>query len=370
MTKKSNSLTALALQKFKRNFWGVLSFWYIVLCGLIAIFAYILAPDHTQNANQMHLSIHSKSPGFTVQMLTIPDTTEAIDQSWFDMLLYGKKSRATELPIQDFRVVANELMVKPYAELKSHQLEKSFKLKVFGDAVSNDDVIEKYIENTTFYLGTDKYGRDLLSRILVGVRISFFIGFIAVFISLLIGISMGAIAGYFGGRVDAVIMWVINIAWSIPTLLLVIAITLVLGKGFWQVFIAVGLTMWVEVARVVRGQVLGVKEQQYVTAARALGYKDFRIIFKHILPNVLAPVIVISAANFAAAILIESGLSFLGVGAQPPTPSWGAMIKDHYSYIILGKPYLAIIPGLAIMSLVMAFMLIGNALRDALDVKN
>ena len=134
-------------------------------------------------------------------------------------------------------------------------------------------------------------------------------------------------------------MWVINIAWSIPTLLLVIAITLVLGKGFWQVFIAVGLTMWVEVARVVRGQVLGVKEQQYVTAARALGYKDFRIIFKHILPNVLAPVIVISAANFAAAILIESGLSFLGVGAQPPTPSWGAMIKDHYSYIILGKPY-------------------------------
>ena len=205
---------------------------------------------------------------------------------------------------------------------------------------------------------------------LIGTRISFFIGFIAVFISLLIGITVGAIAGFFGGKVDAFIMWLINITWSIPTLLLVIAITLALGKGFWQVFIAVGLTMWVEVARVVRGQVMSTKEMQYVEAAKALGFSNFRIIFNHILPNIMAPVIVISAANFAGAILIESGLSFLGIGAQPPTPSWGAMIKDHYSYIILGKAYLAIIPGLAIMSLVMAFMLIGNALRDALDVKN
>ena len=181
---------------------------------------------------------------------------------------------------------------------------------------------------------------------------------------------MGAIAGYFGGKVDAIIMWIINVTWSIPTLLLVIAITLALGKGFWQVFIAVGLTMWVEVARVVRGQVLSVKQMQYVTAARSLGFTDYRIITKHILPNIMAPVIIISAANFAGAILIESGLSFLGIGAQPPMPSWGGIIKDHYSYIVLGKPYLAVIPGLAIMSLVTAFMLVGNALRDALDVKN
>lgn len=145
---------------------------------------------------------------------------------------------------------------------------------------------------------------------MVGARISFFIGFIAVFISLLVGIPLGALAGYYGGKVDAFIMWIINITWSIPTLLLVIAITLALGKGYWQVFIAVGLTMWVEVARVVRGQVMTTKQQQYVEAARALGYSDVRIIFKHILPNILAPIIVISAANFAAAILIESGLSF------------------------------------------------------------
>ncbi|MCB0434047.1 MAG: ABC transporter permease, partial [Mangrovimonas sp.] len=229
--------------------------------------------------------------------------------------------------------------------------------------------VEKFVKERRFLFGTDKYGRDLLSRILVGARISFSIGFVAVFISLIIGIFFGSIAGYYGGKVDAVVMWLINVTWSIPTLLLVIAITLALGKGFWQVFIAVGLTMWVEVARVVRGQILSVKEMQYVTAARALGFGDFRIIVRHILPNILAPVIVISAANFAAAILIESGLSFLGIGAQPPMASWGAMIKDHYNYIILGKPYLALIPGLCIMSLVMAFMLMGNALRDALDVK-
>jgi peptide/nickel transport system permease protein len=172
-------------------------------------------------------------------------------------------------------------------------------------------------------LGTDKFGRDLLSRILVGARISFFIGFVAVSISLFLGLLMGSLAGYYGGKTDALIMWLINVTWSIPTLLLVIAITLALGKGYWQVFIAVGLTMWVEVARVVRGEVMGVKEQQYITAARALGFTDFRIIFRHILPNIMAPVIVISAANFAAAILIESGLSFFGYWCATPNVKLG-----------------------------------------------
>src|SRR5690606_26520057 len=227
----------------------------------------------------------------------------------------------------------------------------------------------EYLVQKKFYLGTDKYGRDLLSRLLLGARISFFVGFVSVFISLIIGIPMGAIAGSYGGLVDKLIMWIINVVWSIPTLLMVIAITLALGKGFWQVFIAVGFTMWVEVARVVRGQILSVKEKEYIQAAHVLGFSDFRIIFKHILPNVLAPVIVISAANFAAAILIESGLSFLGIGAQPPMPSWGGMIKDHYAYLIVDKAYLAIAPGVAIMLLVLSFMMLGNSLRDALDVR-
>ncbi|WP_428741319.1 ABC transporter permease [Tenacibaculum sp.] len=352
-TNPSTSLWQIAIQKFKRSKTGMLSFWFIIFCGFVAVFCYVLAPDNSNSANQMHLEIHSKPPGFSVQMLSIPVENNN-QQTWFSVFMKGKQNTSTEIPITSFSVENNQLEVIKYAD----GLPKEF-----------PDSYEKYIQQKTFYLGTDKYGRDLLSRLLIGARISFFIGFIAVFISLLIGIPIGAIAGYFGGKIDDFIMWIINITWSIPTLLLVIAITLALGKGFWQVFIAVGLTMWVEVARVVRGQVITTKQQQYVEAAKALGFSDFRIIFKHILPNILAPIIVISAANFAAAILIESGLSFLGIGAQPPTPSWGAMIKNHYNYIILGKPFLALIPGLAIMSLVMAFMLIGNTLRDALDVK-
>ncbi len=364
MGKTSNSLTSLALQKFKKNFWGVLSFWFIVLVGLVSIFAYVIAPDNSQNANQMHLSIHSKKPGFKVLMLSLPSQNK-VEQSFFNRLFFGEINQTEEIPISDYKISDDVLNYTEYASDGLVGQIKTLPLATFP----NEDA-KNYIKEQTFLFGTDKYGRDYFSRILVGARISFFIGFVAVFISLVIGILLGSLAGYFGGKVDAVIMWLINVTWSIPTLLLVIAITLVLGKGFWQVFIAVGLTMWVEVARVVRGQIIGVKEMQYVTAARALGYNDFRIITKHILPNIMAPVIVISAANFAAAILIESGLSFLGIGAQPPMASWGAMIKDHYNYIILGKPYLALIPGLCIMSLVMAFMLIGNTLRDALDVKS
>jgi len=369
MSTASNALAQRTLRKFKKNFWGVFSFFFIIICGLTALFAYVLAPDNSANANQMHLSIHSKKPGFTVKMLIIPGT-EQKKGSKINQLLFGKQDNTTEIPLSAYKVQNNQLIIQEYKGEENTGLEKVIPRSRFPAGTTAKEAASTYIINKKFLLGTDKYGRDLLSRILIGTRISFSIGFIAVFISLIIGISLGAVAGYYGGKTDAFIMWIINITWSIPTLLLVIAITLALGKGFWQVFIAVGLTMWVEVARVVRGQVMSVKEMQYVTAARALGFNNLRIIFKHILPNIMAPVIVISAANFAAAILIESGLSFLGIGAQPPMPSWGGMIKDHYSYIIVGKPYLAIIPGLAIMGLVMAFMLMGNALRDVLDVKN
>ncbi|MBC3845206.1 ABC transporter permease [Winogradskyella echinorum] len=363
MGNQNNSLTRLALQKFKKNFWGVFSISIIGCIGLLSIFAYLFAPDASKNANQMHLSIHSKSPGFEVQMLTIPSGIES-DQNFMSQLFFGEENTDTEIPIQSYKVNDGILTYIEYTSDGLQGLEKQIALSKFPEKD-----YKEYIDNRNFIFGTDKYGRDYLSRILIGSRISFFIGFVAVFISLLVGLLMGSLAGYYGGKVDAFIMWIINITWSIPTLLLVIAITLALGKGFWQVFIAVGLTMWVEVARVVRGQIISAKEMQYVTAAKALGYNDYRIVTKHILPNIFGPLIVISAANFAAAILIESGLSFLGIGAQPPMASWGAMIKDHYNYIILGKPYLALIPGFCIMLLVMAFMLVGNALRDALDVK-
>jgi len=225
------------------------------------------------------------------------------------------------------------------------------------------------VETRTFVLGTDKYGRDILSRLLVGVRVSLAVGLVTVLLSLTIGVLLGALAGYFRGKVDESILWLINIIWSIPTLLLVFAITLMLGKGFWQVFIAIGLTLWVNVARIIRGQVLAVREREFVEAARALGYSHSRILFLHILPNVMGPVWVVCASNFASAIVIEAGLSFLGVGVQPPHPSWGLMIKENYNFIITHNPMLALAPGLAIMLLVLAFNLLGNGLRDALDVR-
>ena len=151
-------------------------------------------------------------------------------------------------------------------------------------------------------------------------------------------------------------------------MLLVVAISFALGKGFWQIFIAIGLSSWVEVARVVRGQVFSIREKEYIQAAKVLGFGSWRIMFKHILPNLKSSLIVLAVANFGSAILLESGLSFLGLGVSPPTPSWGMMIKEYYAYIMFDSAYLAIIPGLAIMALVMAFNFIGIALRDALDI--
>jgi peptide/nickel transport system permease protein len=367
MDKTGKSLTGLALQKFKKNFWGVLSFWFIALMVFVALFAYVLAPDKTKNANWGDLSISSRPPGFTVTMVTLPGANN-LKESWAHFFT-GRPYAVPKVPVLDYRFSADSLTYTEYADDPSLSVTKSVALSAYGSSMTAKAIEKDFIQEQKFILGTDSQGRDLLSRLIIGSRVSIAIGFVAVFISLVVGIFFGAIAGYFGGKTDAFVMWLVNIIWSIPTLLLVIAITLALGKGFWQVFVAVGLTMWVEVARVVRGQVMGIKQMQFVTAARALGYRDARIIFSHILPNSMAPVIVISAANFASAILVESGLSFLGLGAQPPVPSWGGMIKDHYNYIILGKPYLALAPGIAMLLLVLAFMMVGNALRDALDVK-
>ena len=205
---------------------------------------------------------------------------------------------------------------------------------------------------------------------MLGSRVSLSVGFIAIAIALVIGILLGAVAAYYGRWVDSLVMWFINVVWSIPTVLLVIAITFVLGKGFWQVFVAVGLTMWVDVARVVRGQVLSLREKEYVEASKALGFTAFRTITRHILPNIWGAVIVIAASNFASAILLEAGLSFLGIGVQPPMPSWGTMVKENYGYILLDSAYLALLPGFAIMLIVLAFMLVGSGIRNALDIKN
>lgn len=224
--------------------------------------------------------------------------------------------------------------------------------------------------STAHPLGTDQFGRDVLTRVLFGGRISLAVGIGSQLLALLIGLLLGSLAGYVRGWVDSVVMWLVNVVWAFPFLLLAMAIVVVLGPGINQVFLAIGLASWIGMARIVRGRFFSLREQPFVEAARALGLPGYKIVLRHLLPNAMGPVIVLATLGIGEAILIEAGLSFLGLGAQPPTPSWGQMIYQGYGYILAGRGWwLAVAPGLAIMMAVIAFNLLGDGLRDALEVK-
>lgn len=345
--------------RLRKNKSAMIGIVIIIVFLFIGIFAYLIAPDATPNADRQMLEIQAKKPGFTQQFILIKKSREIEKSHWFQTLLFGKEDPYQWIPISDYENVADSIIVQRFID------EGLTERKTF----SKKQLAENPVRSKTFWLGTDKFGRDILSRLMLGVRVSMAVGLITALISLSIGILLGSLAGYFGGRIDQFIMWLVNVVWSIPTLLLVFGLTLTLGKGFWQIFLAVGLTMWVSVARVVRGQIIAVKELEYIQAARALGFGNFRIIFRHILPNIMGPIWVLAAANFASAIIIEAGLSFLGIGVQPPIPSWGLMIKENYNFIITNNPALALVPGIAIMLLVLAFNFLGNGLRDAMDVR-
>ena len=334
----------------------------IAISIVIAIFGYLLSPDHTPNANRMIVEIGGQKPGYSQLFLLLIKNKDVPEPNFLQQLLSGREDRYQYIPINSYRTYPDSVIIQKF-------IDDDVEEKIVYPIPEKENGKTYKIKRQTFLLGTDKYGRDILSRLLIGVRVSLAVGLITVIISLSIGVIVGAVAGYFRGRLDDSLMWLINVIWSIPTLLLVFAITLLLGKGFWQIFIAIGLTMWVTVARLIRGQVLSVRELEYIEAAKALGYSHFRIIFKHVLPNVMGPVMVVAAANFASAIVIEAGLSFLGIGVQPPQPSWGLMIKENYNFIITNNPMLALAPGFAIMILVLAFNMLGNGLRDALQVK-
>lgn len=404
---KPRSLTVLAWKRLKKNKLSMFGLGVIIIFIVISLLGYLIMPDPSANANNMKPELQLKPPGFAVMFLKIRKDEPTHKDNFFNVMVNGEVSDYDSELIIDYFFSNNDVIVTLFSGnmySKKSQIGKTTKRFNLAEVVYACDklTIDNDEENGTieflnietnkrekktvkdlrlqvknnnicsqkFMLGTDKSGRDMLSRIIIGTRISLAVGFISVLISIFLGVLLGSVSGFFRGWVDNFIMWIINVVWSIPTLLLVIAITFVLGKGFWQVFVAVGLTMWVEAARIVRGQVMSIREKEFVEAGRALGFRNFRIIMRHVLPNISGPVIVISASNFASAIITEASLSFLGIGAQPPMVSWGKMISDHRAHFDTGNAYLLLVPAFAIMLLVLSFLLLGNGLRDAVDAKS
>ena len=399
----SDSPNKKALRRLLKNKAAVFGCLVIGVAIIVAILGYTICPDDSPHANEQISAVALANPGYTATLLKIRKNTEVEKNGFLKRIMFGQPNPYRLVPINSYMFRNDSILAVRYAgenpvtnkpvdgqtlgiPLAEVLYPLSFDEKPFlkKDEITytrlsgkkekgkistlQESIITENIVRNKFILGTDKYGRDMLSRLILGVRISLMTGLIAVIISLTIGIFLGAIAGYLGGKTDDVIMLLINTVWSIPTLILVFAIVLALGRGVGIIFLAVGLTMWVDVARIVRGQVLAYRKIQFVEAAQVMGFSTGRILLKHIIPNILGPIMVIAAANFATAILIEAGLSYLGFGIQPPSPSWGTMLNENYGYAIGGKPFLALIPALAIMIMVLAFNLIGNGLRDALDV--
>lgn len=320
--------------------------------------------DQSPGSNNQKAEIALKEAGFSTQSIVLKNNRYMGNTSFTSRFIYGAEKPYDYYPIQDAKVTTEGLEVTNHYNQK--QIIKTSSLYL---PLESDD-LRPHITTQKFWLGTDRYGRSISSRLILGVRISLLVGLLAVLISLTVGVVMGALGGYFGGWIDRIVMYLINVMWSIPTLLLVFAIVLAFGRGLGVIFLAVGLTMWVDVARIVRGQVKKIKEEQFVQAAKSMGVREYRILFKHILPNIIGPILVIGAANFATAILIEAGLSYLGFGVRPPTPSIGNMLNEHYGYAITGKPFLALVPAITIMLMVLSFNLLGSGLRDIFDVKD
>jgi peptide/nickel transport system permease protein len=372
MTSKINDFfSSKEYKRFKKNKLAVFGLGVIFMLFVVCLFGYMLIPENTKDANSQRIDIKLKNPGFSMNYIAL----ESSNTHSFSEYFFGTENPENSIWLSDSFYVSSDLF---FYQNKFHVWKSVPLSKILTkDEINNHQALEKIvvskIKKRTFWLGTDSLGRDVYSRLILGARISLSVGFIAVIISLLIGVVLGMLSGYYGGWIDRAIIWIINVFWSIPTVLLSMALLVAFPSEskhqYIIVFVAVGLTMWVDTARLIRGQFMQIKQKSFVEATQSLGFSDFRIIFKHILPNTFTTLVVITSSNFATAILLESGLSYLGLGVQPPTPSWGSMMREYFAYIGSDLSYLSIFPGMCISLAVFAFNAFGNGLRDAFDIK-
>jgi len=338
-------------QRLKNPFF-LIGFGMIFLFALTGFLGYSITEDKTPNCNQIMPEWAGLSPGSKVYYIQ----KKRIEPRSWNFWLVGDEHQGEILSVLKLDGQATGFQKDTAYFISQKNGERmAIPRNLYEE---NAQVFER-----TFWLGSDPFGRDMLSRLIIGTRVSLSIGFLAMALSLLIGVVIGLVSGYFGGWVDGVLTWMITVFWSVPTLLIALGLSAFMGKGFYQVLIATGLSTWVEVARVVRGQTMQYKNKEFILSARITGFSSNHIMFKHILPNLSGSLTVLATTNFAAAILLEAGLGFLGLGVAPPTASWGMMVKENIGYLVLDQAYLAILPGLAIMILVMAFNLLAMGLR-------